>query len=255
MDVFSLTGQVALVTGGARGIGRAIATLLATQGANVVIVDYADARETVAQLEHEVPGGTFACQYVDVRDPEQVRRSVRDVVDSFGQLTILVNNAGTASRSSLDSITEDEWDRDIDTNTRGAFRYIQAAVYPYMRDQGTGRIINVSSISGFMGGPLSGGSGIGRSGPSYAASKGGIIALTKWVAKEVGELGITCNSVAPGPVATEMTRSANYALDHQVIKRMGKPEEIAAAVGYLASPGAAYVTGQVLSVCGGAAIG
>lgn len=255
MTAFDLTGRVALVTGGARGIGAATARVLAEQGANVVAVDLTDPADVVTALRDDFPGQRFASHTVDVRDENDVRRSVDAVVAEFGRLDVLVNNAGTASRSGLDTLTEHEWYRDLDTNLRGTYLYCRAAVHPHMARQGEGRIVNVSSISGTMGGPRSGGAGGGRSGPAYAASKGGVIALTKWLAKELGEHGITCNSVAPGPIATALTRDVTYALDDQVIKRMGTPEEVGAAVAYLASPGAAYVTGQVLSVCGGAAMG
>lgn len=127
-----------------------------------------------------------------------------------------------------------------------------------MKEQQYGRIVNISSISGIMGGAVSGfepGSTKGRSGPAYAASKGGVIAFTKWIAKEVGHLGIVCNSVAPGAVESALTKGLAYNLDTQVIKRMGTPEDIAEAVLYFASKEASYTTGQVLKVCGGAAIG
>lgn len=255
MTAFDLTGRVALVTGGARGIGAATARVLAGQGADVLVVDLADPVDVVSALRAEFPGQRFDSRTVDVRDEDDVRRSVDELVTVFGRIDVLVNNAGTASRAGLDTLTEQEWYRDLDTNLRGMFLYCRAAIHPHMAEQGSGRIVNISSISGIMGGPRSGGEGGGRSGPAYAASKGGVIALTKWLAKEVGPYGITCNSVAPGPIATALTSNVTYALDDQVIKRMGTPEEVGAAVAYLASPGAAYVTGQVLSVCGGAAIG
>jgi 3-oxoacyl-[acyl-carrier protein] reductase len=135
---------------------------------------------------------------------------------------------------------------------------MQAVIYPYMKKQQYGRIVNISSISGMNGGHTSSfspESKKGRSGPAYAASKGGVIALTKWVAKEVGDLGITCNSVAPGATETGITSGINYSLDNQVIKRMGQPEDIAEAVLYFASQGSGYTTGQVLKVCGGGSIG
>jgi 3-oxoacyl-[acyl-carrier protein] reductase len=253
-DLFALTGKVALVTGAARGIGRAIAGELAARGAYVVAVDVLDVADTVAWLRGSFPGGEHHGVAADVRDRAQVHGVVADTAQRFGRLDVLVNNAGTASRAGLAEITDEEWFRDIDTNLRGTFLFCQAAIQPWMRRQRSGAIVNISSISGVMGGPRSGGAGGGRSGPAYAASKGGIIALTKWLAKEVGELGITVNSVAPGPVGTDLTAHVTYDLDQQILPRMGRPEEIGAAVAYLASPGAAYVTGQVLRVCGGSAL-
>lgn len=254
-DLFDLTGKVALVTGAARGIGRSIAEQLAQRGAHIVLVDVLDPAEAVEALRTAHPSARFEGRVVDVRERSQVEAVVNETVEQFGQLDILVNNAGTASRSGLPEFTDEEWFRDIDTNLRGTFLFCQAALHPHMVDRGSGTIINISSISGIMGGPTSGGEGGGRSGPAYAASKGGIIALTKWLAKEVGKHGVTVNSVAPGPVATPMTGTVNYDFSQQLLQRMGTPEEIGAAVTYLASPGAGYVTGQTLRVCGGAALG
>lgn len=253
-DPFDLTGRVALVTGAARGIGRSIAGGLAQRGAEVVVVDVLDPAEAVADLCLAHPGSGFHGLAVDVRARDQVQEALAQTVERFGHLDILVNNAGTASRSGLAEFTDEEWFRDIDTNLHGTFLFCQAAIHPWMERQGSGTIINISSISGIMGGPKSAGAGGSRSGPAYAASKGGAIALTKWLAKEVGALGITVNSVAPGPVATPMTGTVTYDFGQQILPRMGTPEEVAAAVTYLASPGAAYVTGQVLRVCGGAAL-
>jgi len=250
-----LTGRVSLVTGGAQGIGAAIARTLAERGSNVVIVDVIEAGEITEELRSTSGRQQIESLVVDVKDRAQVAKSLAWTVEQFGRIDVVVNNAGTCGRLDLEAITDDVWFRDIDTNLRGTFLYTQAAVYPHMKHQQSGTIINISSISGIMGGPMSAGDGGGRSGPAYAASKGGIIALTKWVAKEVGPLGITCNSVAPGPVATAMTASLNYVLDNQPLKRMGTPEDIADAVAFLASPGASYITGQVLKVCGGSAIG
>ncbi|GAA2034850.1 glucose 1-dehydrogenase [Yaniella flava] len=244
------TSQICLVTGGAQGIGLAVVRDLVHRGAKVAIIDIVDATEIAAQFD-----GDVAAWSVDVRDRDQVRDCVKEVVQHFGRLDVVVNNAGTAARIDLEDMDNETWDRDIATNLKGTYLFTQAAIYPFMRDQGYGRIINVSSISGIMGGPLSSGEQGKRSGPAYAASKGGIIAFTKWVAKEVGAFGITVNSVAPGPVATAQTNNFEYPLDNQVIKRMGEPDDIAAAVTYLASPRAGFVTGETLKVCGGSAIG
>lgn len=255
VDLFDLTGKVALVTGSARGIGRSVSEQLAQRGASVVVVDVLDPSAAVDALRAAHPSGTFEGRVVDVRERSQVEDVVSRTVEQFGHLDILVNNAGTASRSGLPEMTDEEWFRDIDTNLRGTFLFCQAALHPHMVERGSGTIINISSISGIMGGPTSGGEGGGRSGPAYAASKGGIIALTMWLAKEVGKHSITVNSVAPGPVATALTGSVTYDFSQQLLQRMGTPEEIGAAVTYLASPAAAYVTGQTLRVCGGAALG
>lgn len=246
-----LEGQVALVTGAAQGIGQAIAVDLARLGATVVCVDLQASTQTLSLLGE----GAHRAVELDVRDLDGIRHTVESTVRELGRLDILVNNAGTASRHGLDGFSDDDWSRDIDTNLRGTFAFCRAAIHPFMLDQGYGRIVNISSISGIMGGPRSGGAGGGRSGPAYAASKGGVIALTTWLAKEYGGRGITVNSVAPGPIATAMTGEVEYDFSQQFVPRMGAPEEIAATVSYLVGPGGGFTTGQVLRVCGGAAVG
>lgn len=247
-----ISGRAALVTGGARGIGLASAEELAALGAHVMIVDLEEAPEQVAALQAKYPGQRFGSVGVDVREEEQVQAALAQAHRLLGSLDILVTSAGTVGRRFLQDTSLEQWERDIDTNLKGTFLFLKNAIHPYMAEQKSGSIITISSISGLMGGPSTAGDSP-RSGAPYAASKGGVIALTKWIAKEYGHLDIVCNSVAPGPIASAMTDSLDYDFSQQVLERFGRPEDIAEAVGYLA--GATYVTGQVLRVCGGSAIG
>ena len=256
-NVRKLNGQVAIITGAARGIGAACAYTLASYGANIVIVDLLSGDGIINKIKADFPNAKTMSLQVDIRKRSEVQSVIHETVSRWGRIDILVNNAGTCGRKGLEDMTDEDWARDIDTNLGGTFLFTQMAIYPHMVNQGYGKIVNISSISGIMGGVSSNaeGSDKGRSGPAYAASKGAVIAFTKWVAKEVGKYGICCNSVAPGSVVTEMTQNLNYPLDNQPIKRMGKPEDIAEAVAYLVSPASNYVTGQVVKVCGGLAIG
>lgn len=244
-------GDVAIVTGAASGIGQAVAIALAKQGVQVALVDLNSCADTIEQIE----GENYIECLGDIRNEEFVKATVRRTVEKFGEIHILVNNAGTCSRQNIETMTAEDWSRDLDTNLKATFLFTQACVYPYMKDAGYGRIVNISSVSGMNGGVTSGGDETGRSGPAYAASKGGVIALTRWVAKELGPLGITCNSVAPGAVETGITKGVPYSTDNQVIKRIGVPEDIAHAVLYFTSRESSYTTAQVLKVDGGIAIG
>jgi 3-oxoacyl-[acyl-carrier protein] reductase len=167
-----------------------------------------------------------------------------------------VTAAGVVHRDPLEETSPSTWQRVVDVVLTGTFYSIQAAM-PVMRAQGYGKIVTISSISGIIGGAVSRGGGArgGRSGPAYAAAKGGVIALTRWVAKDVGQSGVYVNSVAPGGVDTEMTRGHDYRVEELPIPRMGQPADVAEAVLFLASPASDYVTGQVLRVDGGWAIG
>jgi len=238
-----LTGRVALVTGSTRGIGRAIATTLAGSGARVAIVgrERARAEEAAAQLGGEARG--FSC---DVSDTASVAALVEEVEKSFGSLDILVNNAGLTRDNLLLRIKDADWDAVLDANLRGAFASIRAASRGMMKRR-WGRIINIASIVGIMG---------NKGQANYAASKAGLIGLTKSVAKELGSRNILCNAVAPGFIETDMTAAmtpdARAALSAQIpLERLGKPEDIAGTVAFLASEHAAYITGQVFVVDGG----
>lgn len=252
-----LRGQVAFVTGGARGIGRASAEALARSGADVAVADRlptADAEAAIASSGRLAVGLNL-----DVTDAEAVRGAVAHVTGSLGRLDILVTAAGILHRDPLEETTEAVWDRVLDVVLTGTFHAVQAVI-PVMRAQGYGKIVTISSISGIIGGVVSRSADSpdarrGRSGPAYAAAKGGVIALTRWVAKDVGQSGIYVNSVAPGGVETEMTRGFAYRAEELPIPRMGQAGDVAEAVLFLASPASNYVTGQVLRVDGGWVIG
>jgi 3-oxoacyl-[acyl-carrier protein] reductase len=238
-----LTGKVALVTGSTRGIGRAIAETLAGAGAQVAVVgrDLPRAEAAAAEIGHGARG--FAC---DVSDTAQVAALVADVEAAFGTLDILVNNAGLTKDNVIMRLKDEDWDAVIDANLRGAFASIRAASRGMMKRR-SGRIINISSVVGVIG---------NRGQANYAASKAGLIGLTKSVAKELASRNILCNAVAPGFIATDMTAALGddqrKALESQIpLERLGSPNDIASAVAFLASDHAAYITGQVLVVDGG----
>ena len=238
-----LTGRVALVTGSTRGIGRAIAATLADSGARVAVVgrDRARAEEAASQIGGEARG--FSC---DVSDTASVAALVDEVEKSFGSLDILVNNAGLTRDNLLMRIKDADWDAVLDANLRGAFVAIRAASRGMMKRR-WGRIINIASIVGITG---------NKGQANYAASKAGLIALSKSVAKELGSRNILCNAVAPGFIDTDMTAAmtpeARAAMTAQIpLERLGKPEDIAGMVAFLASEHAAYITGQVFVVDGG----
>lgn len=247
-----LKNEVAIITGAASGIGQAVAVQFAEEGAKVVLVDLNSCEKTIGLLN----GAEYLECLGDIRDPEFVKATVNRTVEKYGEIHILVNNAGTCSRLDLEDMTLEMWDRDLDTNLKATFLFSQAVVYPHMKEAGYGRIVNISSVSGINGGVTSGGNEKnGRSGPAYAASKGGVIALTRWVAKELGQYGITCNSVAPGATLTAITAGVEYDTSNQVIDRMGEANDIANAVLYFSTKEAGYTTSQVLKVDGGVSIG
>jgi len=245
-----LTGQVAIVTGAARGIGQACAWALAAEGADIVTADLGPSDATLARAR-ELGRRTLDVP-TDVTQRDSVYRLVERVVAEFGRIDILVNNAGTLARVGVEDTSDELWDRDINTILRGTF-YCIRAVLPYMKERRFGKIVNISSVSGKIGGVASraAGSNLGRSGPAYAAAKAGVLALARWVAKDVGREGIYVNAIAPGGVETEMTRGYDYGVENIPIPRMGRPEDVAQAVVFLASQMSNYVTGAVLDVNGG----
>src|SRR5262245_19520893 len=252
-----LRGQAALVTGGARGIGRASALALARAGADVAVADLLSTTESETAIA--AAGRQALGVALDVTDAEAVRVAVRRVVATLGRLDVLVTAAGIVHRDTLEETTEAVWRQVVDVVLTGTFHAIQAVV-PVMRAQGYGKIVTISSISGIIGGAVSRSadrpdSRSGRSGPGYAAAKGGVIALTRWVAKDVGQAGVYVNSVAPGGGDTEMTSGYTYPAEELPIPRMGQPEDVAEAVLFLASSASNYITGQVLRVDGGWVIG
>ena len=245
-----LAGRVAMVTGAGRGIGRAIATTLAAAGATVVLVDVEAPDDAAGAIA--AAGGSAHAVSADVTVPGEVSAAVATAVRVAGRLDILVNNAGVIERTSLEDLDELTLDRELDVILKGTVRFTQAA-YEVMKRQGGGKIVNIASISGKLGGAVSRRSGAptGRSGPAYAAAKGAVIAFTKWVAKDGGRYGIHVNAVCPGAVATRMTEGYDYGVDNQPIARIGQPEDIAQAVLFFASQMSNFVTGQTLNVDGG----
>ena len=214
------------------------------------MLDILEATETVAAIEKM--GGRAWALAVDVASAAQVRGAVAQIVDRFSRLDIVVNNAGIIERTSLENLDEMTLQRELDVILKGTHFMTQSA-YSVMRAQGGGKIVNISSISGKLGGAVSSERDAprGRSGAGYAAAKGAVIAYTKWVAKDAGRFGICVNAVCPGPIATEMTQGFDYGVGSQPLARMGQPNDIAMAVLFLASQMSNYVTGQTLNVDGG----
>jgi 3-oxoacyl-[acyl-carrier protein] reductase len=245
----ALEGRVALVTGGSRGIGRAICVALARRGAKV-IVNYAGredaARETASLVEQA--GAKAAVAQFDVANGEQVTEAIKAIGKDHGGLDILVNNAGVAINGLLLRFKDEQWDKVLDTNLAGAFHTARAAASLLLRAKEHGRIINITSVVGESG---NGGQ------VAYAASKAGLIGLTMTLAKELASRGVTVNAVSPGFIETDMTaehlpEAQRAALLTQIpLARIGSADDVAHAVAFLAGPEAAYITGQVLRVNGG----
>jgi len=237
-----------IVTGAAQGIGRAIATRLIAEGADVTIFDVSDGVESTA-----ADIGAGGAVRIDVTDIGSLQEAIHQVAAERGGLDVLVNCAGTNARDSFEDMNLAAWRRDIDTNLTAMAFACQAAVFPHMRSQGSGRLVNITSVSAKLGGvgPVYPDGAGGRSGAAYASAKAGTVNLCRWIARQVGVWGITCNAVIPGPIASAMTATASYDLEAIPVPRMGKPEEVAAAVAYLVGPDSGYTTGACMHVDGG----
>jgi 3-oxoacyl-[acyl-carrier protein] reductase len=247
MSERELDGTVALVTGGSRGIGLAISHALAEGGARVAVVarDEARAREMAERLPGRGHAG-FGC---DVGDPAQTRAAVSAVEEALGPVDILVNNAGITRDNLLLRMKDEEFDEVITTNLKGAFNFIRAVARGMMKRR-SGSIVNISSVVGLMGNP-------GQA--NYAASKAGLVGLTKSVAKELAARGVRCNAIAPGFIRTDMTGELSESQVEGLQKlipmgALGDPEDVAGVTRFLVGPAARYITGQVLSVDGGMAM-
>lgn len=271
--MFDLTGKVAVVTGGSRGLGRADCLALARAGADVVVTDILlesdpelkqvaeRSQSALAQLftsqnvvyaertseEIRAMGRRSVALKLDVTDREQVHQTFARIVEEFGSLDILVNNAATLDHlAQIEAQSDELWDRDVEVNLTGAYNCTKAA-FPYMRRQGWGRIVFMSSVAGILG-------GFGQA--SYAATTAAVVGLGRSVALEGARFGITANIVAPGIIATEAVKAGNPKVNDRMVLRTamrvpGQPEDVAHTVVFLCSPEAGYVTGQVIHVAGG----
>ena len=241
-----LKGKVALVTGGAQGIGKAVALMLARHGADVVVADVNLEKAAETAKEVEATGRGAMAVNVDVTRLSDVENMVESAIGRFGRIDILINNAGIARDKLILRMTEEDWDAVLDVNLKGTFNCTKAII-KHMSKQRSGKIVNIASVVGEMG-------NAGQA--NYSASKAGVIGLTKTIAREFSQRGINVNAIAPGYIQTPMTDvlpdKAKEELKRMIpMERLGQPEDVAYAVLFLVSEGSSYVTGQVLNVNGG----
>jgi 3-oxoacyl-[acyl-carrier protein] reductase len=237
--------KVVIVTGGANGIGKVASMRFAAEGARVMIWDVNNEKGEQTRNEIEAEGGTAYFYQVDTTNPEQTEETARKVNEKWGSVDVLINNAGITRDATLKKMSFKDWQQVLDVNLTGVFN-CSKAVLPYMEAQGWGRIINTSSVVGLYG-------NFGQT--NYAATKAGLIGMTKTMAKELGKYGITVNAVAPGFIATDMVATIpekviNMMKERTPLRRLGTPEDIAAAYCFLASEEAGFISGTVLSVDG-----
>ena len=249
--MFDLKGRIAIVTGAARGIGFASAEKLAENGASVVLGDLNEPLVQEAAGRLKAKGYEALAVRMDVGRNDSIREAIAAAVEAFGGIDIVVNNAGILSALSIEEMTREEWDKVLNVNLGGTFFVIQAAL-PFLKKSQNPRIINISSLTGRNGGF--------EGSMCYAASKGGVISITRGMARRLAPFNITVNAVCPGPTETEILKGYTpEAQERQrnvsLLRRLGQPEEIAASICYLASTEAAFVTGAMLDVNGGAYMG
>jgi len=241
-----LKGKVALVTGAAQGIGRAIALLLAQKGADIIVSDINLEKAEETAKEIEAIGRKAMAVKVNVADMNEVEHMVEVILERFGQIDILVNNAGIAKDKLILRMTEEDWDAVLNVNLKGTF-HCTKAVIRHMTKQRRGKIVNIASVAGEMG-------NAGQA--NYSASKAGVIGFTKTIAREFAQRGINVNAIAPGYIVTPMTEAIPEKLREEMkqmipVERLGRPEDVAEAVLFLVSEASSYITGQVLNVNGG----
>ena len=244
--MFKLPNKIAVITGASQGIGKVMAEVLSKAGAHVVCV--ARTEDKIRSLANEINNKSGTASYFpcDISDGKAFSKVINEIVDKHGRLDILINNAGITRDALLMRMNEDQWDTVINTNLKGAFHGIKAAIRPMMKNR-SGRIINITSIVGLTGNP-------GQA--NYAASKAGLIGMTKSIAKEVATRGITVNCIAPGWIGTDMTDELSDATKNEFLNRIpigkiGSPEDIAHTALFLASDEANYITGKTITVDGG----